>query len=64
MSGFHIYVPENLSFADYITIIQTARVLADGYDKKVSISQLREYYTKPLHVVEALSNYSRTAHAS
>ncbi|KAL2784223.1 NTF2-like protein [Aspergillus keveii] len=34
MSEFHIYIPENLSFADYITIVQTARVLADGYDTK------------------------------
>ncbi|KAL3484163.1 NTF2-like protein [Aspergillus germanicus] len=34
MSEFNIYVPENLSFADYIAIVQTARILADGYDKK------------------------------
>jgi hypothetical protein len=38
MSDFNIYIPENLSFADYIAIVQTARVLADGYDKKVSTS--------------------------
>ncbi|KAJ0417660.1 NTF2-like protein [Aspergillus carlsbadensis] len=34
MADFDIHVPENLSFADYIAIVQTARVLADGYDRK------------------------------
>jgi hypothetical protein len=38
MSDFNICIPENLSFADYMAIVQTARVLADGYDKKVSTS--------------------------
>ncbi|KAJ5610197.1 hypothetical protein N7510_006916 [Penicillium lagena] len=35
MSGdFDIYIPDNLSFQDYIAIVQTARVWADGYDRK------------------------------
>ncbi|GAM40330.1 hypothetical protein TCE0_038r12601 [Talaromyces pinophilus] len=34
MAEFEIYIPANLSFQDYIAIIQTARVWADGYDKK------------------------------
>lgn len=35
MADFEIYIPTNLSFQDYIAIIQTARVWADGYDRKV-----------------------------
>ncbi|KAE8346120.1 hypothetical protein BDV24DRAFT_158917 [Aspergillus arachidicola] len=34
MSDSGIYIPTNLSFHDYIAIVQTARVLADGYDHK------------------------------
>jgi scytalone dehydratase len=32
---FEIYIPDNLTFQDYIAVIQTARVWADGYDTKV-----------------------------
>lgn len=32
---FDIYIPDNLRFHDYIAIVQTARVWADGYDRKV-----------------------------
>jgi scytalone dehydratase len=32
---FEIYIPDNLTFQDYIAVVQTARVWADGYDKKV-----------------------------
>ncbi|KAL2203440.1 NTF2-like protein [Sarocladium strictum] len=32
--AFEIYIPDNLTFQDYIAVIQTARVWADGYDKK------------------------------
>jgi scytalone dehydratase len=32
---FEIYIPGNLSFHDYISVVQTARVWADGYDQKV-----------------------------
>lgn len=35
MSEFGIYIPKNLSFEDYIAIMQTSRVWADGYDNKV-----------------------------
>lgn len=35
MADFEIYIPTNLSFQDYIAVIQTARVWADGYDRKV-----------------------------
>ncbi|KAF5560688.1 scytalone dehydratase [Fusarium napiforme] len=31
---FEIYIPDNLSFQDYIAVVQTARVWADGYDRK------------------------------
>ncbi|KAH7118082.1 Scytalone dehydratase [Dactylonectria estremocensis] len=31
---FEIYIPDNLTFRDYIAVIQAARVCADGYDKK------------------------------
>ncbi|KAJ5522645.1 scytalone dehydratase [Penicillium frequentans] len=31
---FDIYIPDNLRFQDYIAIVQTARVWADGYDRK------------------------------
>ncbi|KAF4341206.1 scytalone dehydratase [Fusarium beomiforme] len=31
---FAIYIPDNLTFQDYIAVTQTARVWADGYDKK------------------------------
>lgn len=30
-----IYIPNNLTFQDYIAVVQTARVWADGYDRKV-----------------------------
>jgi scytalone dehydratase len=33
--GFDIYTPGNLSFQDYIAIVQTARIWAYGYDRKV-----------------------------
>ena len=33
--AFKIYVPENLTFADYIGVVQCARTWADGYDRKV-----------------------------
>lgn len=33
--SFDIYIPTDLTFQDYIAIIQTARVWADGYDQKV-----------------------------
>ncbi|CAK7205298.1 hypothetical protein SEUCBS139899_008067 [Sporothrix eucalyptigena] len=33
---FQIYIPSNLSFQDYIAVIQTARAWADGYDQKRS----------------------------
>lgn len=32
--GFEIYVPENLTFQDYLAICQCARTLADAYDRK------------------------------
>jgi len=32
--SFEIYIPENLTFQDYIAIVQTARTWADGYDQK------------------------------
>jgi len=38
--SFEINIPENLSFHDYIAIIQTARAWADGYDRKVKIPEL------------------------
>ncbi|KAE8155178.1 NTF2-like protein [Aspergillus avenaceus] len=38
--SFNIYIPHNLTFPDYISIIQTARAFADGYDLKDS-SRLR-----------------------
>ncbi|KAJ5673041.1 NTF2-like protein [Penicillium longicatenatum] len=31
---FELYVPENLEFRDYITIVQSARTFADGYDRR------------------------------
>ncbi|KAF5630042.1 scytalone dehydratase [Fusarium sp. NRRL 52700] len=31
---FEIYIPDNLTFKDYIAVVQTARVWADGYDRK------------------------------
>ncbi|CAK7238419.1 hypothetical protein SEUCBS140593_010669 [Sporothrix eucalyptigena] len=31
---FHLYIPENLEFRDYLTVVQLARTFADGYDKK------------------------------
>lgn len=34
--AFEIYIPENLKFADYIAVLQTARTWADGYDRKVN----------------------------
>lgn len=36
--AFAIYIPENLTFQDYIAVIQTARAWADGYDQKVHIA--------------------------
>lgn len=30
-----IYIPEKLTFQDYIAVVQTARAWADGYDRKV-----------------------------
>jgi regulator of RNase E activity RraB len=33
--GFEIYIPENLTFQDYLAICQCARTLADAYDRKV-----------------------------
>lgn len=47
MAEFEIYIPANLSFQDYIAIIQTARVWADGYDKKVPTPSL---YLKQLEI--------------
>ncbi|KAH8674119.1 Scytalone dehydratase [Xylariales sp. PMI_506] len=32
--SFEIYIPENLEFKDYIAVVQTARIWADGYDRK------------------------------
>ncbi|KAL5586837.1 hypothetical protein ACKLNR_015085 [Fusarium oxysporum f. sp. zingiberi] len=32
--AFEIYIPDNLTFQDYIAVVQTARVWADGYDRK------------------------------
>jgi hypothetical protein len=58
MSEFNIYVPENLSFPDYIAIVQTARVLADGYDKKVSTSLARYIW-----VLLKFSDSCRITHA-
>lgn len=37
MTEFEICIPTHLSFQDYIAIIQTARVWADGYDRKVRL---------------------------
>jgi hypothetical protein len=34
---FELYIPENLEFRDYITIVQSARTFADGYDRKVRL---------------------------
>ncbi|KAJ5921737.1 hypothetical protein N7454_009211 [Penicillium verhagenii] len=34
MAAFEIYIPKNLTFDVYIAIVQTARVWADGYDRK------------------------------
>ncbi|KAJ5717068.1 hypothetical protein N7488_002714 [Penicillium malachiteum] len=34
MAPFELYIPDNLSFQDYIAIVQTARAWADGYDLK------------------------------
>lgn len=33
--AFQTYLPTNLTFQDYIAVVQTSRVLADGFDKKV-----------------------------
>jgi hypothetical protein len=38
--AFEIYIPSSLAFQDYIGISQCARTLADGYDRKVSLSKL------------------------
>ena len=32
---FEVYAPDNLTFQDYIAVVQTSRILADGFDKKV-----------------------------
>ena len=32
---FELYIPLDLTFSDYIAVIQTARAWADGYDLKV-----------------------------
>ncbi|CAK7229503.1 hypothetical protein SBRCBS47491_007269 [Sporothrix bragantina] len=34
--AFQIYIPENLTFQNYLAVVQTARVWADGYDQKRS----------------------------
>ncbi|KAJ5653099.1 hypothetical protein N7490_000102 [Penicillium lividum] len=34
MGKFELYIPDNLSFQDYIAVVQTARAWADGYDLK------------------------------
>jgi len=34
--AFEIYIPESLTFQDYVNITQCARTLADAYDRKVS----------------------------
>lgn len=41
MADFEIYIPTNLSFQDYIAIIQTARSWADGYDRKVPLDYFK-----------------------
>lgn len=33
--AFEIYIPENLTFQDYLTVCQVSRTLADAYDRKV-----------------------------
>ncbi|KAJ5771542.1 hypothetical protein N7520_002071 [Penicillium odoratum] len=34
MGKFELYIPDKLSFQDYIAVVQTARAWADGYDLK------------------------------
>lgn len=34
--AFEIYIPENLTFQDYLTVCQVSRTLADAYDRKDS----------------------------
>lgn len=43
---FEIYIPDNLTFQDYIAVVQTARVWADGYDRKVSALILLSLHKK------------------